>query len=228
MKYRILSWNKLMVLVTFISVFSFSCDNDNDELHTVTDIDGNIYHTVKIGSQIWMVENLRTTRYNDGTKIPLIIDSVSWRNQSFPAFCWLYNDSASFHSAFGVLYNWYAVNTHKLCPTGWHIPTEEEWITLMDYLGGSEIAGGKLKEKGTIHWMTPNVGATNETCFTALPGSSRSYDGQFGLSNRFGFWWSTTEDNDYASAVGLSYNNGHFGSFYILKRTGFSIKCIKD
>jgi len=228
MKKGVNSWIRLLVLLAFLSVFTFGCGKDNDIISTVNDIDGNIYHTVKIGSQVWMVENLRTTRYNDGANIPLITDSASWSNLSTAAYCWLDNDSSAYKSTYGALYNWYAVNTNELCPTGWHVPTEAEWTTLMNYLGGSDFAGGKLKEIGTSHWLTPNTGATNESGFTALPGSGRSYTGEFGLHSKFGNWWSSTEDNEYAYGVGINFDESNLGSFFVIKKSGCSVRCIKD
>ena len=122
----------------------------------VQDIDGNNYLTVTIGTQIWMAENLRTTKYNDGTAIPLVTDNTTWANLTTPAYCWYNNDAKTNGSTYGALYNWYSVNTKKLCPTGWHVPNDTEWTTLTTYLGGTAVAGGKLKETGTAHWYSPN------------------------------------------------------------------------
>ena len=159
----------------FILLIS-SCSNNNivnpaPTPLTATDIDGNVYHTVTIGTQIWMVENLKTTRYNDGSPIPFVTDSSSWSNLTTPGYCWYNNDTTN-KNTYGALYNWFAVNTGKLAPTGWHVPTDDEWTTLTTYLGGESIAGGKLKETGTTHWRTPNAGATNEIGFTASSGWS--------------------------------------------------------
>ncbi len=156
---------------------------------TVTDIDGNVYHTVTIGTQVWLVENLKTTRYNDGTSIPLVTDSAAWSNADTSAYCWYNNDIAN-KNTYGALYNWFTVNTGKLAIAGWHIPTDAEWTTLTDYLGGESIAGGKLKETGTTHWRSPNAGATNESGFTALPGGHRDVNGTFSAMGDDGFWWS--------------------------------------
>jgi uncharacterized protein (TIGR02145 family) len=125
----------------------------------VSDIDGNYYKTIQIGSQIWMAENLKTTRYNDGSNIPLVTDNTAWSNLTTPGYCWYNNDAATYKNVYGALYNWYAVNTGKLCPSGWHVPSEYEWTLLVNYLGGVYAAGGKLKETGTTHWYSPNAGA---------------------------------------------------------------------
>src|SRR5450759_4787246 len=118
------------------------------QAQTVKDIDGNVYKTVTIGKQVWMVENLKTTKYNDGITIPLVIDNTAWTDLITPKYSWFNNDIAN-KEVYGALYNWYTVNTNKLCPKGWHIPTDEEWTTLTTYLGGEGVAGGKLKETGT-------------------------------------------------------------------------------
>lgn len=140
------------------------------------DIDGNIYHTVIIGNQIWLAEDLKTTKYNDGTPIPLVTGNAGWINLSTPGYC-LYDNDITNRETYGALYNWFALQTGKLCPTGWHVPSDEEWTVLTDFLGGESIAGGKLKEAGTVHWDTPNLGATNESGFTSLPGGFRGAQG---------------------------------------------------
>ena len=121
---------------------------------TVTDIDGNVYHTVTIGTQTWMVENLKTTKYNDGTAIPLVTDSTAWLNLTTPGYCWYNNDAATYKNTYGALYNWFTVNTSKLAPSGWHVPTDAEWTTLITYLGGETVAGGQMKSTGTIELGT--------------------------------------------------------------------------
>ena len=116
--------------------------------------------------------NLKTTKYNDGTSIPNVTNDTSWSNLTTGAYCW-YNNDVSYKNPYGALYNWYAVNTGKLAPKGWHVPSDAEWTTLITYLGGESIAGGKLKEAGTTHWLSPNTEATNSTGFSALPGGRR-------------------------------------------------------
>jgi uncharacterized protein (TIGR02145 family) len=143
----------------------------------VKDQDGNAYKTVNIGNQVWMAENLRTTKFNDNKTIPLVKDSTAWSNLITPGYCCYDNDAETYLSLYGALYNWYAVNTGKLCPEGWHVPSDEEWITLRTYLGGEELAGGKMKESGISHWQSPNAGATNQSGFTAIPGGVRGIVG---------------------------------------------------
>ncbi|MBN2275562.1 MAG: T9SS type A sorting domain-containing protein [Bacteroidales bacterium] len=130
----------------------------------VQDAEGNLYSTVKIGNQVWMGENLRTTLYRNHEAIPLVTGNTAWTNLTTPAYCWYDNDDAN--KIYGALYNWYTVNTGNLCPAGWHVPTDEEMTTLINYLGAPYIAGGKLKEAGIAHWCTPNAGSTNESGFT--------------------------------------------------------------
>ena len=200
-------------------------------ISTLNDIDGNSYRTVTIGTQVWMAENLKTTRLNDGTSIPLVTSSTTWGTLLTPGYC-LYNNNEAFRSIYGVLYNWYTVNTGKLCPTGWHIPSNTEWTVLTDYLGGQSIAGGKLKETGTTHWTTPNTAATDEVDFTALPGGARGGTGDFGSMGNYGYWWTTNPhsvDPSYAWGFVLQYNLPDvIRADYYYKRDGFSVRCLKN
>ena len=196
---------------------------------TITDIDGNSYKTVKIGNQIWMAENLKTRHYNDGTAIPLVANYTEWMNLLTPAYCWYNNDSATYNSTYGLLYNWHAVNTGNLCPTGWHVPSDAEWIVLSDNLGGVVTAGGKLKETGLAHWKGPNAGATNESGFTALPGGYRVGDGAFICIGDLGYWWTSSGESDtYGDGWALSYYNGIAFTSMWHKESGFSVRCVKD
>ena len=167
----------------------------------VFDHNGNAYKTIRIGSQVWMAENLKTTEYNDGTSIPLVMNNSAWSALTTAGRCYHNNDSLTYKKPYGALYNWYAVNTGKLCPTGWHVPTDGELHTLVLMLDAdavfvlgqeSLIAGGKLKETGTTHWYSPNEGATNESGFTALPGGLRRTNGEFDLFSSHGYVWSFT------------------------------------
>ena len=187
------------------------------------------YKIVKIGNQWWMAENLKSTKYNDGTSIPHVKDNIAWSNLATPGYCWYANDSLTYANPYGVIYNWYTVNTGNLCPTGWHVPSDTEWTALTDYLGGEGVAGGKLKEVGTGHWSSPNTGATNEAGFTALPGGNRNFNGSFFYNGYYGYWWSSTESS---STNGLNrymfYNTGNVIGFSHYKNYGFSIRCVKD
>ena len=198
------------------------------ESETVKDIDGNEYPVVKIGKQIWMTTNLKTTRYNDGTAIPLVTDGAAWAVLSTPGYCWYDNDE-SFKIAYGALYNGYAVSAGKLCPDNWHVPGDEEWAALARYLGGDNFAGEKLKAAGTSYWVSPNQGATNESGFTALPGGLRYHDGIFRDFGFSGYWWSSTEYS--ASRAWFSYmdyEHSNLFRFNNLKKIGFSVRCIRN
>lgn len=195
----------------------------------VKDIEGNVYNTVKIGNQTWMVKNLKTTKYNDGTAIPLITDGAAWAALSTPGYCWYDNEASSFKPSYGALYNGYAVSTGKLCPKDWHVPSDAEWTTLTTYLGGESVAGEKLKETGTSYWVSPNTGATNESGYTALPGGLRYHNGIFHDFGFSGYWWSSTEYS--ASRAFFRYMDYEYSNvfrFNNLKKIGFSVRCIRD
>jgi uncharacterized protein (TIGR02145 family) len=199
----------------------------------VTDIDGNTYKTVQIGTQVWMAENLKTAKYNDGTRIPNITDNTQWSNLTTGAWC--YNDNnAAKNAKYGKLYNWYAVSpttngNKNVCPTGWHVPTDAEWTVLTDYLGGEIVAGGKLKEVGTANWISPNTDATNISLFTGLPGGYRSRFGDYSSIGSYGSWWSSTEDNtDYAWYRNLFNLNGNANRNFFRKKLGLSVRCLRD
>lgn len=196
---------------------------------TVTDIDGNVYHTIKIGTQVWMVENLKVTKYNDGTPIPLASDSSAWSNQTTPGYCWYKNDAPTNKNTYGALYNWSTVKTGKLCPSGWHVANNDDWATLIGYLGGESVAGHKLNESGSAHWQRPNAGATNESGFTALPGGCRSNDGTFSYIGYYGYWWSHNEYDTYSACfINMYYCNGYAYQFHCNKNGGCSVRCLKD
>lgn len=196
----------------------------------VTDIDGNEYQTIFIGTQEWMAANLKVSRYNDGTAIPLVTDNTAWSNLTSPGYTWYNNGGEALQ--YGVLYNFYTVadtNSRNICPTGWHIPSAVEWITLSDSLGGVDIAGGKLKEEGTTHWSSPNTGATNESFFTGLPGGQRNTNGTFTNLGTLGSWWSSTESGSTMAWLrSLSYDDDYFYEISLDKRFGYSIRCLKD
>jgi len=195
----------------------------------VTDVDGNSYNTIVIGTQTWMAENLKTTRLNDGTSIPLVTSSATWGTLLTPAYCWYNNDEASYKVTYGALYNWYTAKTGKLCPSGWHIPSDAEWTTLTDYLGGLSIAGGKMKEAETAHWISPNIGATNESGFTGLPAGYRDRTSGFLNIGTYALWWSSTEINSTDSwGRGLYNLDATVYRYNYYNNHGFSVRCIKN
>jgi uncharacterized protein (TIGR02145 family) len=209
------------------------------ETGTFIDARDNVtYKWVKIGNQVWMVENLKATYYNDGTYIPSVTDETQWSNLTTGAYCYYKNYTSS---KYRCLYNWYAVNTGKLAPNGWHIPTDEEWTTLSNYLGGEAVAGGYLKS--TTEW-TSSTGTTNSSGFSAVPGGERTSMGYFygaaystfggtmawfSDSALFGFWWSATvNDSSYPCGRGMSYNTSTIDRSFYDKKCGFSVRCVRD
>jgi len=236
----------LVIVIVFV-IYATSCKKGNDTNNpvpdvTVKDIDGNVYHTVIIGTQTWMVENLKVTKLNDGTTIPNVPDKTAWDKSVNIGYCW-YNNDISNKILYGGLYNWYSLNTGKLCPSGWHVPSVTEFTTLINYLGGSSVAGGKLKEKGYAHWAKANdvngpdpaIGisnATNESGFTSLPGGYR-YVGidEFADLGFYTDYWTSNEADEYSTIpiLELGYN-GDDVSFYshAWKAEGHSVRCIKD
>ena len=221
----------IMALAIFLNCNPTSSNNNsNNNGTTVTDADGNVYHTITIGTQTWTVENLKTTHYNDGTAIPNVTDNTAWENLTTGAYCWYDNDSTTNKNTYGALYNWYAVNTGKLAPAGWHVPTDADWDTLSAYLGGDNVSGGALKDTGTTYWQSPNTEATNSSGFSALPGGYRSYNGDFSSIGNYGFWWSATEINASSAYYrGLGYDGSHLGSYGDGgKSCGFSVRLLRD
>jgi uncharacterized protein (TIGR02145 family) len=202
---------------------------------TITDSDGNSYKTVQIGTQFWMAENLKTSKYSDGTTIPNITDNTQWTNLSTGAWCYYDNNSAN-NSKYGKLYNWYAVSpttngNKNVCPTGWHVPTNAKWTVLTDYLGGEIVAGGKMKEVGTISWNSPNTDATNTTLFTGLPGGYRTSNGGYYDIGDAGVWWSSSENNTTSIAWSryLYFGNGvAISGSGNDKVYGLSVRCLRD
>ena len=199
------------------------------DLSKVIDIDGNEYATIKIGNQLWMASNLKTTRYRNGDPIVNMTNYTVWVTLTSGAYC-DYDNLTSNGTTYGHLYNWYAVNdSRNIAPTGWHIPTDAEWDVLVAFLGGPSVAGGKMKETGTSHWMPTNYGATNESGFTALPGGGSNTQGW--NINTYGYWWSSTEYNStkawfryiYKDDTNIvrTYDNSS-------KTLGYSVRCIKD
>jgi uncharacterized protein (TIGR02145 family) len=198
---------------------------------TITDIDGNVYHAVNIGTQTWMVENLKTTRYRNGDPIPNVTDATSWTSLTTGSYCWYSNDAVTYKADYGALYNWYAVvDSRNIAPAGWHVPTDAEWTALTDYLGGTSVAGGKLKETGTTHWSILNTDATNTSGFTAISGGGRNNsDGAFfNVGYICGCWSSTAYDASNAWICGLNFNNASVFRFSSNKQNGFSVRCLRD
>ncbi|MFH2037607.1 MAG: fibrobacter succinogenes major paralogous domain-containing protein [Candidatus Zixiibacteriota bacterium] len=194
----------------------------------MTDIDGNVYQTVTIGTQVWMAENLKVTHYRDGDTIPNVINNSAWEYLSSGGYCDYDNNPVNV-AIYGRLYNWYAVSdARNIAPEGWHIPSHSEWQTLVLYLGSD--AGGKMKETGTAHWSEPNTGATNESGFNALPAGMCGYmDLYIGMPQDTWFWSSTDYPNNRARVCELwSYSASAEISGHLAKGSGLSVRCVKD
>ena len=229
---------KLNLFFLFVLIFTCSCSKDDNpednefsgDTGTFTDArDGQVYNWLRIGEQIWMAENLKATKYNDGTPIPLVTINGAWIKLSKPGFCWYENDEDTYKDTYGALYNWYAVNFPQLSPAGWHIPGDEEWTELTDYLGGADDAGGKLKETGTANWTDPNTGATNESGFTGLPGGWRVTDGSFNRLEHYAYWWSATGSSSYSAySRSVIYDDDDVEREESAKIMGLAVRCVKD
>jgi len=202
----------------------------------ITDIDNIPYNTIAIGNQIWMKENLKVAHYNNGDPIPNVINDSVWWDLITGGYC-DYDNNPVNSTTYGRLYNWYAVTDNRnLCPSGWHVPSDSEWITLINYLGGESITGGKLKEEGILHWLSPNTGANNLSGFTALPAGGRQkvslnsvYFSQYYFLGTYTNYWTTTEFNSsfaYSWALGFIQNNVWQTAEW--KFSSLSIRCIKD
>jgi uncharacterized protein (TIGR02145 family) len=208
-----------------------------------TDGSGNNYPVVTIGTQTWMAENLKTTKYYTGTNIPLVTTAGNWYNNlaTTKAYCW-YDDNITNKDIYGALYTWAAAmngaasssaspsGIQGVCPTGWHLPSHAEWTTLTTYLGGESVAGSKLKETGTSHWNTPNTSADNSSGFTALPGGNRTmYGACENLGNNCGWWSSTEQATNYAYRRYLYYNSSDVNSSTAnYKSYGYAVRCLKN
>jgi uncharacterized protein (TIGR02145 family) len=224
---------KPVICIEMLLILSLSCRKDSNP--EITDADGNVYHAIEIGSQVWLKENLNSTRYNDGTTIPLVTDSQTWYNLTSGACC-DYNKDASNAVIYGKLYNWYVVdsaNSRNVCPRGWHVPNLEEWVELEEYLGGTVVAGGKLKETDTLRWLAPNTGATDETGFAALPGG-RCYQNEIFSSIRHsGYWWTSSKYSFNGALAGAHFwylANTSAGIMHSIEslKNGYSVRCLQD
>jgi uncharacterized protein (TIGR02145 family) len=230
----ILNTMGMLLMIIFTSFKGVS----QESTESIKDCDGNVYKIIKIGTQIWLAENLKTTKFNDSTEIQLVIDETIWAGLTTPSYCWYNNDIAN-KSVYGALYNWYAVNTKKLCPTGWHVPFKDEWTMLAEYV---KEDGGKLKEVGPTLFhnpkYNPNVGATNSSGFSALLGGFRSHNGIYYSNRQAGFWWSGTEyiesdtfpewNFNNAMSFSLGIKSSGYGNQHNNKLYGYSIRCLKD
>ncbi|MCO5258122.1 MAG: T9SS type A sorting domain-containing protein [Lentimicrobium sp.] len=197
------------------------------------DGDGNYYPVTTIGTQVWMAENLKTTSYQNGDPIPNITEGPEWINLTTGGYC-AYGNNNSAATDYGYLYNWFVVNDNRdVCPAGWHVPQDSQWIVLTDFLGGQSVAGGKLKETGTAHWESPNTGATNLYDFSAVGGGYRWHNSDaFSSINTIGYWWSATEGGTNATSTAwirrMHDHNIAVDRINYDKRYGFSVRCLRN
>jgi uncharacterized protein (TIGR02145 family) len=216
-------------LMTLTLGLIVSCSKAKDEVKSMTDGDGNIYTSIKIGTQEWMVENLKTTKLNDGTEIANITNQGSWSSANAASYCWYDNNEADNKSLYGALYNLNAVKTGKLCPVGWHVPGSNDWNALSSFLGGDFASGGALKEAGLSHWTSKNEDATNSSGFTGLPGGGRGIEGNFDGKGFSASWWCRNTSSDtYGTTFGLYYSTPDLYNNVMYGTLGASVRCVKD
>lgn len=212
-------------IVFLFMVLFFSCKKENNSVNTITDIDSNVYTTVSIGNQIWMTEDLKTTKFRNGEPIPLMENSTTWGTLTTSAYCRYGNESTSY-----VLYNWYAVNdSRNIAPEGWRISTHEDWLELVNYLGGINEAGAFLKSVNTGNWCSSDFQGDNKSGFTAYGNGFRGINGNFSDQMMTGYWWTTDEyDSDRAYLRYMTCVSYKVPLAYGDKRQGFSVRCIKE
>lgn len=250
MKTKFIQGTYLIVLFVVYTSFTNSCKKDDDDTTkynnktivygSMTDQDNISYKTITIGTQTWMAENLKTTKYRNGDLIETTSPStLDLGLADSPKYQWAYDSIEANATTYGRLYTWYAVNdSRNICPMGWHIPSDEEWTTLITYLGGESVAGAKLNEAGSAHWLSSNIYSDNSSGFTALPGGYRTHNGNFIAIGYSAQWWSSTELNNALHAYWYSIINtikgdGRCYENYVnrndyYKSTGLSVRCIKD
>jgi uncharacterized protein (TIGR02145 family) len=235
-KYFVRSYAVSSEGVAYGNEVSFTTPSTGTYLNSsiVNDTEGNAYSTIQLGNQVWMQENLKATRFRNGDPIPLITSTNEWINLFSPGISYFNNDPLNV-ATYGVLYNWYTVNDPRgICPTGWHVPSNAEWLELSNYLGASTVTGGLLKTTGTLSdslgfWNAPNTGATNRSGFSAQPAGSRSFTGSFIDLSSKSLWWTTTEDVNIGSLHWYILNNSAvFFNDRESKRAGLSVRCVKD
>lgn len=224
----------LLTLGTVTSADNLFVDSDPSAgqrpTATATDFDGNRYQIVAIGTQVWTAGNLRVTHYRDGTAIQHASSDEEWSGVSTGAYCSPAVESPADDHRYGLLYNYHAVaDARGLCPEGWHIPTAEEWRTLIEYLGGAALAGGKMKDTDSDAWSISVPGTTNESGFSAIPAGGRGRFGAAGEAGSYATWWSSTSsDSDYAWHWGLHPGKHAIRSNPGHKSSGFSVRCIRN
>jgi uncharacterized protein (TIGR02145 family) len=222
--------NEIFLSLVLMILLVYPGGAQNNEV--VTDYDGNMYHVVTIGGQDWLEANLKVTHYKNGAAIDKVKGSASWEEcaeNERGAYCDYRNNSAN-SVIYGRLYNFFAVNDPRgLCPEGWHVASDEEWLIMTAFVGGDSIAGGILKETGLAHWTSPNTDAVNSVGFTALPGGFRWFSGYFEEIRLGGVWWTSSCENDVdAYTRYIDYQASDCMKDLNNKRHGASVRCVKD
>jgi uncharacterized protein (TIGR02145 family) len=221
----------LLLLLSLSAMLAISCKKEKtpEKIWALYDKDGNGYDTVKIGTQFWMKQNLNTSHYRNGDPIPQITSESIWASLTTGAWCWYNNDSATYATTYGKLYNYYAlIDSRGLAPEGWHIPNNTEWDNLKALGGGYFFAGGALKETGNAHWALPNTGATNSSRFTVLPGGTRHKDGTFLQQGISCFLWTSTLSGNAPKSIYFESSSSYMNYFAGFFTSGCSVRCIKD
>ena len=230
---KIFSTRQMLVgLLVCVALLS-NCGSDDDDgtglnLEHLTDVEGNVYVAVPIGSQVWMAENLNVTKYNDGTDIPYVTDEHNVGSLTTGAYSYYAKDPGN-ADLYGALYNWHAIGSGKLCPKGWHVPSDAEWSILINFLGGEDVAGGPLKEITTAHWSSPNAGATNDSGFSAVP-AGYLYDNStyHSVGNVTHWWTSTQKDANSAWDRYVTYKDAKALKGEYSKQVFYSCRCVKN
>ena len=216
---------KIVLIAISGCLLTVSCGNNNGKIGKVSDMEGNTYSTVIIGTQEWMSENLRSAKYNDGSPILNITADSLWAGSKEGAYAWFNNDVSGDKAKYGAYYNWQAVASGKLCPAGWHVPSDKEWRTLTTYLGGETIAGNELKSQSG--WKS-NGNGSNSSGFNAVPYGYRNTKGSFTSQGASSYFWSSTENNANAWYSVMFNKDGTAFKYFGPKQSGFSVRCVKD
>lgn len=217
----------LKTLLIALSGFllTISCGNNNGKTGKITDAEGNSYATVIIGTQEWMSENLRSTRYRDGSAILNVTSDSAWSSMNEGAYAWFINDASGDKASYGAYYNWHTVASGKLCPEGWHVPSDKEWRTLTSYLGDENVAGNEMKSASG--WRSKGNG-TNSSGFNAIPYGYRTTKGIFASQGYSSYYWSSTENGMNAWYSVLFGKDGTAFKYFGPKQSGFSVRCIRE
>lgn len=221
---------KFVLFFLLNSMFCFTQSVQSKHVSGILkDVEGNTYKTIKIGHQVWMAENLRVKKFRNGDPILSTEATKDVSKEINPILQWSYNGDDSKVAMFGRLYTWNVVSDHRgVCPRGWHVPSDAQWSILINFLGGNEVAGGRLKNDTEDVWFSPNIDATNDVNFNALPAGCREYNGAFSYMNAMAGWWTATEDiSKHAWSKVIRSDRSTIETVGNMKNYGRSIRCIQ-